>query len=279
MNKKNKVLLSAVGLVLLSGIAATSSTFAWFTTVRTASINYTEATVTSASGNLVVTYKESQNTVTGNTNTVDNVTTITGANSITDISGDGKTFYKPVWAVPTTTASVINTVSTADGFYVDFTVTVSRDNTLAQNGFKVYLGEGTEIVGKTDSANQTLNDSVVPATRLAVLDSDGEVVLRWAPVEEPSPEYLVAGDGAYGTTTHQVQADSILKTGAITTETTIAAADAAGYLVADLASGTLASTDLTFRIWIEGEDAQTVNAIIGGVFNVNIALYALEVVA
>lgn len=277
MNKKNKVLLSAVGLVLLSGIAATSSTFAWFTTVRTASINYTEATVTSASGNLVVAYKSSQNTVTGNT--VDNVTTITGANSITDISGDGKTFYKPVWAVPTTTASVINTVSTADGFYVDFTVTVSRDNTLAQNGFKVYLGEGTEIVGKTDSANQTLNDSVVPATRLAVLGSDGEVVLRWAPVAETSPEYLVAGTGAYGTTTHQVQADSALKTGAITTETTIAAADAAGYLVADLASGTLASTDLTFRIWIEGEDAQTVNAIIGGVFNVNIALYALEVVA
>ncbi len=276
MNKKNKVLLSAVGLVLLSGIAATSSTFAWFTTVRTASINYTEATVTSASGNLVVAYKSSQNTVTGNT--VDNVTTITGANSITDISGDGKTFYKPVWAVPTTTASVINTVSTADGFYVDFTVTVSRDNTLAQNGFKVYLGAGTEIVGKTDS-NQALNDSVVPATRLAVLGSDGEVVLRWAPVAETSPKYLVDGTGAYGTTTHQVQADSALKTGAITTETTIAAADAAGYLVADLASGTLASTDLTFRIWIEGEDAQTVNAIIGGVFNVNIALYALEVVA
>lgn len=277
MNKKNKVLLSAVGLVLLSGIAATSSTFAWFTTVRTASINYTEATVTSASGNLVVAYKSSQNTVTGNT--VGNVTTITGANSITDISGDGKTFYKPVWAVPTTTASVINTVSTADGFYVDFTVTVSRSNPLAQNGLKVYLGEGTEIVGKTDSANQALNDSVVPATRLAVLGSDGEVVLRWAPFAETSPEYLVAGTGAYGTTTHQVQADSALKTGAITTETTIAAADAAGYLVANLASGTLASTDLTFRIWIEGEDAQTVNAIIGGVFNVNIALYALEVVA
>jgi hypothetical protein len=62
MNKKNKVLLGAIGLVLLSGIAATSSTFAWFTTVRTASISYSEATVQASDGNLAIEYLSSLNT-------------------------------------------------------------------------------------------------------------------------------------------------------------------------------------------------------------------------
>ena len=49
MNNKNKILLTSVGLAMLSGIAATSSTFAWFTTTRTASVSYSSATVTSCS--------------------------------------------------------------------------------------------------------------------------------------------------------------------------------------------------------------------------------------
>ena len=102
MNKKNKVLLGAIGLVLLSGIAATSSTFAWFTTVRTASISYSEATVQSSDGNLAIDYQSSLNTWSG-APTYDaeaNKVTIAGANKVTDISGDGKTFYKPVWTTP-----------------------------------------------------------------------------------------------------------------------------------------------------------------------------------
>lgn len=130
MNKKNKVLLGAIGLVLLSGIAATSSTFAWFTTVRTASISYSEATVQSSDGNLAIEYLSSLNTWNGEPSYDEdaNKVTIAGANKVTDISGDGKTFYKPVWTTPVSAASNIETVPTtgdpgvADGFYIDFTV-------------------------------------------------------------------------------------------------------------------------------------------------------------
>lgn len=281
MNKKNKVLLSTVGLLLLSGIAATSSTFAWFTTIRTAKVNFGDAEVVTKSGDLAIEYVGSANTGVTATQAAE-VVTITGTNKVTDISGDGKTFYKPVWADSNAmVASVINDVtSTANGHYVDFTIKVSRSNDIADNGLKVYLGAGTEIVGKTDtdSDQQALNDSVVAATRLAVLDDAGEVILRWAPVAETSPEYLVAGTGtgAYGTTTHQLESDTALKSGEISDFTTIAAADGAGFLVADLASGTSTDAVITFRAWIEGEDAETTNDIIGGVFNVNIALYALE---
>ncbi len=283
MNKKNKVLLSTVGLLLLSGIAATSSTFAWFTTVRTAKVNFGDAEVVTKSGNLAISYVTSANTGVTSTQTAEGVT-ITGTNKVTDISGDGKTFYKPVWADSNAgVASVINDVTaTADNHYVDFKIKVSRTNDIDANGLKVYLGAGTDIVGKTDPdpVQQTLNNSVVAATRLAVLNSSGEVILRWAPVAETSPKYLVAGTGAYETTTHELQSDTALKSGTIDDFTTIATADAAGYRVADLASGTTETgtteTEITFRAWIEGEDAQTKNDIIGGVFNVNIALYALE---
>lgn len=280
MNKKNKVLLSTIGLVLLSGIAATGSTFAWFTSVRTASINFNDATVETKSGNLVIAYKNTGDAGGIIPSQTGNVLTLTGSNKITDVSGDGVDFYKPVWANSNSTvASVINAVTTSVGHYVEFGITVSRSNAAVANGngLKVYLGTGTTITGKVDAANQVLNDSVVPATRLAVVDASDAVKLRWAPVAELTPKYLTNTPGsAYGLTTHTLFDDSNLQVGAFPPDLTVIAASA--YEVADL-TGAVTSADLTFRVWIEGTDAQTVNAIIGGVISVNIALYALEVVA
>lgn len=283
MNKKNKVLLSTIGLVLLSGIAATGSTFAWFTSVRTASINFNNATVETKSGNLVIAYKDTGDDGDISTSQTDNVLTITGSNKITDVSGNGVDFYKPVWANSNSTvASVINAVTTSVGHYVEFGITVSRSNAAGANGLKVYLGTGTTITGKVDAVNQALNDSVVPATRLAVVDASDAVKLRWAPVAETSPEYLTAvtpGTGnAYGLTTHTLQSDTALLPATIPADLTAVPGTPSAYEVADL-TGAVTSADLTFRVWIEGTDDQTVNAIIGGVISVNIALYALEVVA
>ena len=280
MNKKNKVLLSTVGLLLLSGVAATSSTFAWFTTVRSATINYSDATASTKSGNLNIAYVSSENTLSNTPEAGDNVVTITGVNKVTDISGDGATFYKPVWASQTSasvgTASFINTVAAAEGFYIDFTVTVSRDNALAEEGLKVYLGAGTKFTDK----NGTGAD-IVPTLRLAVLNASA-VVLRWAPEAEADAKYLVSGapdveNSTYGLNTHKFTAEtaSTLKTGDITTATTQTAADALGFMVADLSTSTAISANITFRAWIEGTDAQTVNAVVGEAFSLAIDLYAL----
>lgn len=274
MNKKNKVLLGAIGLVLVSGIAATSSTFAWFSTVRNANIAYGDATVYTKDGNLEIKFKESKNTLNPNTREATNDLTLTGTNKVTDISGDGLNFYKPVWSSKEDVASKIDEVTQANDFYVDFTITVSRVDDYNDKGFKVYLGEGTEIVDKEGADNQALN-SVVPATRLAVIVGN-VVVLRWTPEAETNAQYLVSGTGdAYGTTTHALKNDTELKHGAIKTYTTQAAAADADdtFMVADLSTET--EVDVTFRAWIEGCDEQTVNEIIGGVFDVNIALYAL----
>lgn len=280
MNKKNKVLLGAIGLVLLSGIAATSSTFAWFTTVRTASISYSEATVQSSDGNLAIEYLSSLNTWSG-APTYDaeaNKVTIAGANKVTDISGDGKTFYKPVWTTPVSAASSIETVPTtgspgvADGFYIDFTVRLSRDNDVDENGLKVYLGTGTTIAPKDSQSSK--DTGAVKAARLAVIDHQGNVKVRWAPEQETEPKYITTGDGElYGVSDFKTTTDSNLKHGEITSADSKAAADGAGFLVADLSKNVATERDVTFRIWLEGEDEHCNNDILGGVFKVNIALY------
>ncbi|HOE53552.1 MAG TPA: hypothetical protein PK460_00170 [Bacilli bacterium] len=280
MNKKNKVLLGAIGLVLLSGIAATSSTFAWFTTVRTASISYSEATVQASDGNLAIEYLSSLNNWSGGS-TYDaeaNKVTIAGANKVTDISGDGKTFYKPVWTTPVSTASSIETVPTtgspgvADGFYIDFTVRLSRDNDVDENGLKVYLGTGTTIAPK-DPENLA-DTGAVKAARLAVIDHEGDVKVRWAPEQETEPKYITTGtDSLYGVSGFETTTDLNYKHGEITSADSKAAADLAGFLVADLSKGVATEANVTFRIWLEGEDKDCNNDILGGVFNVNIALY------
>jgi len=282
MNKKNKVLLSAIALVLLSGIAATSTTFAWFTTVRTAGISYSEATIQAADGNLMIDYQSSLNNWSGgaptynaNTNTV----TISGANKITDISGDGATFYKPVWTNPTTQASAINEVPTtgaagvADGFYIDFTVRLSRSNPVDQNGLKVYLGTGTTITAKSGGDADT---GAVQAARLAVLDDSGTVLVRWAPEQESSAKYITdatTGTTLYGVDQRTTVSDTFYKYGTITSAANMAAADSAGFLVANLSKEVSNQEDVTFRVWIEGEDEHCDNDIIGGAFSVTIALY------
>ncbi len=278
MNKKNKVLLGAIGLVLLSGIAATSSTFAWFTTVRTASISYSKATVQSSDGNLAIEYVSSLNNWSGapSYDAVANKVTIAGANKVTDISGDGKTFYKPVWTTPVSTASNIETVPTtgdpgvADGFYIDFTVGLSRDNALAENGLKVYLGTGTTIAPNSSNPEDT---GAVKAARLAVIDQEN-VKVRWAPEQETEAKYITTGDGSlYDVSGFKTTTDSTYKHGEITSAESKAAADLAGFLVADLSKGVATEANVTFRIWLEGEDKDCNNDILGGVFNVNIALY------
>jgi len=283
MNKKNKVLLGAIGLVLLSGIAATSSTFAWFTTVRTASISYSEATVQSSDGNLAIEYVSSLNTWSGTPsyNKEANKVTIAGANKVTDISGDGKTFYKPVWTTPVSTASSIETVPTtgspgvavADGFYIDFTVRLSRDNDVDENGLKVYLGDGTTIAPR-DPENPE-DTGAVKAARLAVIDHKGDVKVRWAPEEEEGAKYITTATAGslYGVSGFETTTDLNYKHGAITSAESMDDADDAGFLVADLSKDVANEANVTFRIWLEGEDEHCNNAILGGVFNVNIALY------
>lgn len=277
MNKNKKLLLSSVGLAVLSGIAATGSTFAWFTTTRTATISYTSATVVSKQSNLKITYVSSNDTFdpVPEAGAVSSLSLV-GGMDITDISGDGLNFYKPVWSATAETASAINAVTASVGNWVEFTVTISRDN---DTGMKVYLGAGTSITPKTTNAQDL---KAVAASRLAVINVDtptSPVVECIYTPSDASHSYLTAAAGTVygidGYTKGTYEGD--LVTGTLATQTTIGAADAAKTLVADLSTET--SADVTFRAWLEGEDTDAINAAISGVFDINISLFGLDVVA
>ncbi len=273
MNKKNKILLTSVGLAMLSGIAATGSTFAWFTTTRTASISYSSATVKSTQSNLTITYAGSANTVTASPNSgATNSLEITGGNNVTDISGDGVNFYKPVWSATPEVASAINEVTTAEGNWVEFKIIISRDN---DNGMKVYLGEDTLISAVT--ANDDEDEQAVLASRLAVLDDSDQLKVLYAPdTNDTAHSYITENDGgpaAYGDSGFEIATNSTV-VNTFTTESNIAAADATGTLIADLSTAN--SANVTFRAWLEGEDSDAINDAIGGVFNIDIDIYGLE---
>lgn len=284
MKNKKQLMFGTLALVLLSGIAASSTTLAWFTTTRTASLNFTSATIENKSSNLVVNYVESLNSF----DTVDptpNAIALTGGNKVTDISGDGLSFYKPVWADSNATvASVINDVTaTADEHYIDFVLKISRDNTNAANplGLKVYLGSGTKIL-PLDSGNAKDVDAV-KASRMAVISYDDAsrsnpaVVHLHAPEAEPAATAthlaVNASETAYGIAGYELKdVSTTLNSAAFNTATKQADAT---YEIADLTSDSEAYVG--FRFWIEGTDAETTNAkALGGMFKVALDIYALE---
>ncbi|MCH3976654.1 MAG: hypothetical protein LKE36_03535 [Bacilli bacterium] len=296
MDKKNKILLSSVALLLVSGTAVTAGTFAWFTTVRSATISYSSATVKTNSGNLIVAYKSSLNTLAVNDATP-GVIALAGANKVTDISGDGVSFYKPVWNAHDTDRTLADSIedvsSTADGNFIDFTVTISRTNVDPEtNGMYVYLGQDTSI-SAVDPGNPA-DVEAANAARLAVVNyddrtSEGTAATNfiWALNPDANSQYISlaeTGTSAYGVDGYQltsVTADNdgdLLYSGAIKNAPTPASSVLPK--IADLSfdgATPLITEDITFRVWLEGVKVQ--NSARGGVFKVNLDLYALEVAA
>lgn len=292
MNKKNKVLLSAAAMLVLTGAAASASTFAWFTTVRNASVNYSQATVYTDSGNLSVALASSLSTLTDSgTGTA---LVLTGSNRITDISGEGSAFYKPVWNSADTNGTTADSISTiavsgagaADGFYVDFTLTIAQSNTdVGSDGMNVYLGGNTKINPVTPANSQDVQ--AANSARLAVLHA-GTTQFVWAPESgDASYRYVSTGlpaDSAYTVAGYklntQVAATALndeFFVGAMSTYTTVAAAEAAFVSPIATLSPSSPSMEVTFRSWIEGTDADCINSAIGGIFSITLDLYGIAV--
>ena len=285
MNKKNKILITSIGLALFSGIAATSSTFAWFSTVQNASVSFNSATVEYEENDLSVAFASSLNTgiVAGGTA---NALTLTGSNKVTDISGNGLNFYKPLWdaALDTPSARVAYDIKTlamasagdADGYFVDFTLTISRTDTGA-NGMMVYLGAGTEITAATPADPE--DEQAVLGARLAVINDSDALLLTYAPDADDvgGHNYIVAatGEELYSVADFDIASDTSVVSSFTNYTTNAAAAAASAVAIADLSTAT--SANVTFRAWLEGEDPDTINDAIGGVFNIDLKIYGLSV--
>lgn len=300
MNKKNKLLLSSVGLLLVSGFAATASTFAWFTTVRSASVNFSSATITTNNAGLEVKYNDSKSYSTMSATNDGNNITLTGGNKVTDISGNGVNFYKPTWNAKSLESNLIadkidkinyKTKKGADKYFVDFALDITRTgSTTGQsvdedvNGLMVFLGSNTRITAKDPA--KPADVQAVKAARLAVVDADDNVVRTLSPETETTYSFIEEKAGAvkevYGLDGYGFKdygTGEVQNSFPVTGSNVDAVKDSA--LIADLSWDTegkaIKTVTLNFRAWIEGTDKDAINIAIGGVFNIELDIYALEV--
>lgn len=357
MNKKNKLLLTTIGLVVLSGAAATGSTFAWFTTVRSAIISFTSATVETKNNDLSVKYISSLNSVTATTNLSvnegksSNNVVLSGLNKVTDISGDGINFYKPVWSAydpgDASIADYINEIDlsykdnkgnltkSADGYLIDFTLEIARGvNLYSPNDLNIYFDRGTlispiDVIGENQNPSnaqieqQDRNNKVVEAVRMAVIETDVtyditdpdnpviddisplKPIFYYAPHAEPLYNYLSEDSGGTTYTILGYSNTSILGDAADPEDvinavegiqddpstptinekdsefkyfSTVVEAEDANYKPLLTLTEADPTAHITFRFWVEGEDDDAVNAAIGGVFSIDLRMYALSVI-
>lgn len=283
MNKKSKLLLTSVGLALLSGIAATGSTFAWFTATRTASLSYSNATVGTTTSNLKIRYLGNAGTFSdpGDIENENNLE-LSGGARITDISGDGLEFVKPVWSATSTIASAIYSVDTAVDNYLEVSISVINDG---DSELHVYLGEGTGISPHNQEA---ASQKALKAARLAVIaevEEEDQVQFIIVADELDTVHKYLRADSVYANfpldfgnvdviNAYIETYENVIYQGGIETKHRISDANAIGAKLGVIEGNS--DLKVTFRLWIEGQDSDAVNEAIGGVLDFAAKIYALE---
>ena len=288
MKTRNKLILSAAAMLTISAAAMVTGTVAWFTTVRQSTMEIDNVTVVSTVGNLKVSYIGDGVVTAGQ----DGDFTVTGASfETTDISGDGLTFYKPLWNQDGVSALRIDDVTDSvnyPGYYAEFQLKIERDNANVDNGFLVYLGSPSELIPADDQ--EVADVAATEAARVAFLNEDADArIFTWAPESgDAAYSYLKAENGqtAYGVSNFKLETYSgnTFFTGAISNHTAINGGGNGhtggdSPVIADLtASGGVAIDEVivTVRVWLEGTDPEATNDAIGGVFSIKLNLYAMS---
>lgn len=305
MKLNRKLFISSLGLLGLSAVAMSTATYAWFTVDKTASMTAT-ATIKAEAG------VEIGNLASGGHTAHDYTSSGTielGAHELTDISGNGVSFFKPVFASDNIAFSAVDTIGYSSdaklgwaGNYITVALTF-RSN----KPYHVLVGQSTDII----------EGALAPAARIALFDGGKVSTANTTPTlanlkqvlySGDAPEYFISADTAESTVTHTGTGDDLeVATGYSTWDavqddsetTTLVHSD-----VVDSKYGTLAlaktaglnsltvlqdeggtytvgtgATAKTFpnftgtviaTIWVDGVDPECVNSIINGSLTVTL---------
>lgn len=253
--------------------------------------------VSTSSGNLVVEHAHSLNSA-QYLKPVDDEPGLSqirydGAIELTEISGDGKNFYRPVWASQSAggVASLIEdlapvSVGDADKKLLDFTLKLSR--TTGENGLKVYLGEGTRFEPVTsqaeDSAQYARDQTLLNTLRMSVYaaDKQGKLdnkIFVHAPVEETGATYIAKEEGKelFGVAGFTSKNDLEVKSAPFESKRTVSEAESNYPAIGSLSGVEGAAVYINFRIWSEGMDKDSQISTLSGQFRLALDLYCLEV--
>lgn len=175
---KKRVLIQGVLLVGLSIVAVSTSTFAWISAQRKVSVSIPNFTVktNAASINISTTIDEQMQNV-----------------EVTDISGDGERFYKPILKPydyennPDVKPmfSGIKEITNSSGYYNEYRVTITMVNSYNdsfQNPYYIYLGPASTV-------NTYSNSSLKQGIRMSFSFEGGETVV-WSNRIDSTTNYI-----------------------------------------------------------------------------------------
>jgi hypothetical protein len=295
MKKKTQVILGLSAIVAVTAGVAGASTFAWFTTQRVASVNVTSATIFTTTSTLEISYGGSTDGSIDDGILSGNVLTVTGTTNakVTDISGNGKNFYRPAW-VPGgegITASTIDAIenqhpASTDYYYLKFALTVTNTGNA---DMPLYLNSGSSVFAHGGNSATDASKLAAKATRVAILDGNSNLITQWQfntseSTEKTHYSYIAAqtGGNAYHTVSNygvkNVAAADNFHLGDFTTVQSGFNDDNSHkdqYLCTlTKAGGTAASKSLQVVLWLEGTstyatNTNTANAV-GGVIDAKI---------
>jgi hypothetical protein len=294
MKNKTKLVVALASLLAVTGGVGAYSTFAWFTVNRAATITINNVSATSKSGDLKMKVAAVANGGTDITDDANEVVSHTFNNNValTDVSsGAGLNFFKPTYNQATGAVAGYDTETanpadaTALRWFLEFKVTFFNHGT---DAIDVYLNEGSLFSPTTNHAEN--------AFRMSVLNSDkSAAVMVWQPgaevdVNATNPTtshdnvmtsgtdkyaYISAATGASATYAgaSNVVADHTIMGTALSSITSSANVQAKQFVCNIAAGGTEAtpkSTELYFRIWMEGTSTWCYNDIKGQTSNVTL---------
>lgn len=276
-NKKRSLIATAlVCLALLTTV--TTATYAWFSINTTVTVGV--SSLTAVTGDSIEISDDGSSWGSSVSLTLDELDS-----TVTDISGDGKDFYKKSGYVSTD--------------YVEFELQFR-----ASSYYEIYLNSlstvtpnATVLTGASadnkSSYGNFSKDLIAGAVRVAFL-FNGEVQLVWA----PNSNYTLSGSaGNYTVSLTDTTEKTYSYATANNTENggTFGGKSFLSTGVIDNTSGTKVYTDknpvativpdvygvsksvaVTVRIWIDGNDPECVNPFLGGIFNTTLGFTAQE---
>lgn len=291
MKLRSKLLLSATCLLTISVAATATSAYAWFTANRqvylksTASVN-TNVTnlnvkgVTAADGDTASFATALPGTLTSGS--VDSTV------AITDISGDGKTFYKPELPADGSTASAMSIKQVSNGtptdtnYYHQFKLEFTQTNTSISTGVFLANESSVDAVSSEDTNETKKNSALANSIRVSI--TVGSKTIYWAPNETSIANtfYLAAAtpadnksnvdltkDGNYVNATSKITNQIIGKPKEYNDASASDKKSAATELLETLNSSVTSFT-ATIRVWAEGMDSDCNNDALGGHINVKL---------
>lgn len=297
MKINNRLLLTSGLLLALSTVAMSTATYAWFTVEKTASVTATatikaeagvEIGLLASGGHAAQAYAQSG-------------TIELGAHQMTDISGNGVSFFKPVFASDNTTFSAVTSIGYEASSTVGYTDTfiTAALKFRSNQPYQIFVGEEEDI----------LSGTLAPAARLALFDggivTDASTTPTTANLKqvlysgvEEDDYYISASTATSITTNTEGEANTgytkanygtrVARNDTVDKYANVAAANTGGLnCLATLAidGGTYRVGDSTdtskpefqtysavviMTCWIEGCDPQCTNSIINGSLSINL---------